>query len=128
MMRVGDELLGDRVASVDVGGGDANRESVVVDVLKLVLEVSLLFAAECFAVGEEQFHVTRLRAVDGRVVNLVECSMRYREPDAAGGCIGSRDGVFAAGGPARFDTGGTESGTIIIEPAVRGNKFTHLAY
>ena len=118
MMRVGDELLGDRVAAAEVVGDDADGEGVVVDVVEVVLEVALLFVEEGLLVREEELHVPRLRAVDGGVIDLVERAVRGREPDAAAGRVGGADGVFFAGGPAGFQSRATKSGAIVVKPAV----------
>ncbi len=117
---VGDELFGDGVAAIEVGGGDADGEGVGVDVVEVVLEVALLFVEEGFAVGEEELHVAGLGAIDGGVVDLVEGAVGDGEPDAAGGGVGGGDGVLSAGGPARFEAGSTKGRAVVVEPAVEG--------
>ena len=111
-VRVADELLGDGVAAVGIGGDNPDGRSVGMDVVQVVVEVALLFVAEGLAVGEEQLHVAGLRAVDGGVVDLVEDAVRDGEPDAAGGGIGGGDGILLAGGPARFEAGRAECGSL----------------
>ncbi len=118
MVRVGDELLGDGVAAAEVVGDDADGEGVGVDVVEVVLEVALLFVEEGLLVGEEELHVAGLGAVDGGVVDLVECAVRGGEPDAAGGGVGGGDRVFFGGGPAGFKAGGAKGGAVVVEPAV----------
>ena len=66
-----------------------------------------------------KLHVAHLGAIDGREVNLVQGSVRYREPDAAGGGIRSRNGVFFAGSPTRRHTGRAKGRAVIIQPTVR---------
>ncbi len=100
---------------------DADGEGAWVDVVEVVLEVALFFVEEGLAVGEEQLHVAGLGAVDGGVVDLVEGAVGDGEPDAAGGGVGGGDGVFFAGGPARFEARSTEGGAVVVEPAVGGS-------
>ena len=125
MVGVGDELLGDGVAAIEVAGDDADGERVGVDVVEVVLEVALLFVEEGLAVGEEELHVAGLGAVDGGVVDLVEGAVGDGEPDAAGGGVGGGDGVFFAGGPAGFEAGSTKGWAVVVQPAVGGGENTH---
>ena len=71
-VRIADELLGDGEAALRVRGRDADRERVWVDVAEVVAEVALLLVDEALGVGEQQLHVAYLRAIDGRVVDLVQ--------------------------------------------------------
>ena len=125
---VGDEFFGDLVAAVEVAGDDTHGERVGVNVVEVVLEVALFFVEERFTVGEEQFHVASLRAVDGGVIDFVERAVRGGEPDFAGGCVSRGDGIFAAGSPARFETGCAEGGAVVVEPAIRFIQSAHRAY
>ena len=125
---VGDELLGDGIAALEVVGLDADGEGLGIDVVEVVLEVALLLVEEGLAVGEEQLHVAGLGAIDGGVVDLVEGAVGEGEPDAAGGGVGGGDGVLAAGGPARFEAWCTEGGAVVVEPTVGGSENIHWNY
>ena len=92
---------------------------------EVVLEVAFFFAAEGFAVGEEEFHVAGLGAIDGGVVDLVEDAVGDGEPDAAGGGVGGGDGVFSARGPTGCEAGCAKGWTLVFEPAVERDGITH---
>src|SRR5882757_6712144 len=104
MVRVADELLRHRVSPHGVFASYTYRRSAAVDVVKVILQIALLFMKEGLAVGEQQFHVTRLRTIDRGIVNLVQRAVRDRKPDAARGRIRRRDRVFLARGPAWFQS------------------------
>ena len=115
---VGDELLGDGVASVEIGGGDADGGGVGIDVVEVVFEVALFFVEEGLLVGEEEFHVTHLGTIDGGKVDLVEGAVGDGVPDAAGGGVGGGDRVLLAGGPAGRESRASEGRAVIVQPAV----------
>ncbi len=83
MVRVADDLLGQRVAAVGIAVDVADAESFRINVFELRLQVALLFVEEGLAVGDQKLHVADLGAVDGGVVDLVEDSVRAGEPDPA---------------------------------------------
>jgi len=93
--------------------------------VEVVLEVALFFMEECFFVGEEQFHIARLRAIDGGVVDFVERAVRGGKPDATGSGIRGGDGIFFAGGPTWFESGAAEGWAIVVEPVIRFVQSTH---
>src|SRR6202023_3357715 len=93
------------------------RRSAAVDVVKVILQIALLFMKEALAVGEQQLHVTRLRTVDRRIINLVQRAVRDRKPDSAGSRVGCRHRVLLARGPAWFQSRSPECGSVIFQPA-----------
>ncbi len=128
MMRIGDELLGNGVASAKIVGDDAHRQRVVVNVVEVVLEVALLFVEERLLVGEEEFHVAGLRAIDGGIINFVQRAVRRGCPDAAGGCVSGKNCVFLARSPTWFEAGSAKCWSIIVKPVVRSVQSTHAGY
>ena len=83
VVRVADDLLGQRVAAIGIAVDVANPKSFRIDVFELRLQVALLLVEEGLAVGDQKLHVADLGAVDGGVVDLVQDSMRAGEPHPA---------------------------------------------
>ncbi len=128
MVGIRDELLGDLVSSAGIGSGEANREGPGIHVLKLVVQVALFFVEESLFIGEEQLHVAGLRAVDCRVIDLVQRAVRHRVPDLAGGGVGGSDRVFSTRSPARLETRGAERRAVIVQPVVASTCDAHACY
>src|SRR6185437_5178467 len=124
-MRIADELLRNGIAAFGIGSNDANGRGVRMNVVQIILKVALLFMQKGLTVGEDQLHVTSLRMIDRRVINLVEDTVRKGVPDAARSGIRSGNGIFLAGGPAGFETGSAKRSSLIVEPAVGGCEIAH---
>ena len=67
------------------------------------MQVALLLMAEGFAIGNEQLGITRVRLVDGRIINLVQDAVADREPYMAARVISGADPLLGAVRPARLD-------------------------
>src|SRR5678816_1120658 len=65
--------------------------------------VPLLFREEVGPVRDEEPEVTRIRLVDAWVIDLVENSVRHREPHATPRADGRAHAALDARGPARFN-------------------------
>ncbi len=87
-MRIVDDLFRQRVPAFAIARRDPDAQRIGVDVCELVLEVSLLLVKEGLAVRDQKLHVTDLRPVDRRVINLVQNAVRDRVPRAARRGIG----------------------------------------
>ena len=103
-MRIRDHLLHEHVAAFEVDVREPVAQRARLQAFDQLVEVALLLVEEGLAVGDQELHVPRLRAVDGRIVDFVEDSVREGEPDAAGRVVSGADALLAAGGPAWLDS------------------------
>ncbi len=104
VVRVADDLLGQRVAAVGIAIDVANPQRLRMDVLECREQVALLLVDERLAVGHQELHVPHLGAVDRGVVDLVQNAVRAGEPDPARRRVGRSHRVLHARGPARLKT------------------------
>src|SRR5215831_1274659 len=73
---------------------------------------------KCLSIRDQELHVAHLRVVDRGVINLVQNSVRTREPYPARGGIGSAHGILHARGPAGRHARGAEGLALLLKPAV----------
>ena len=71
-MRIADNLLDEAVAASGVGVHIPHPERLRVKVLEGRHQVALFFVRKGLAVCYQKLHVANLRAIDGRVVDLVQ--------------------------------------------------------
>lgn len=64
-------------------------------------QIAPLLVTECFAVGDEQLQVARVRLVGGRKVNFINDPVRKR----AAGVIRGAETLLRTARPARLNTG-----------------------
>src|SRR5271166_2019491 len=104
VVRIGDDLLDQPVASLRISVGDAKAQRVRRNVFERCMQVAALVMEEGLSVGDQKLEVADLRRVDGGMIDLVENSKRKREPNVARGRIGSPHRVLGTAGPSRLDT------------------------
>jgi hypothetical protein len=105
LMRVGDELHHELVATLSVTVDDPDAESVLAQVLDIRLHVAMGVVEEGFAVADEQLGVANLRAVQRGEIDLAEDAIGHREPYAARRRVCGPDYVLGAMRPSGLDTG-----------------------
>ncbi len=96
VVRIADDLLGDRVAAFRIAIHVANAEGLRMDVLERRHQIALFLVNKRLPVTHQKLHVADLRTVDRGVVYLVEDPVRAGEPDAARRGIRRADRVFHA--------------------------------
>jgi hypothetical protein len=102
-VRVGEDLLDDRIASLRVVVRDPVPEDMVGETFRHGRKMTLLLVEETLPVRDEELEVPELRPVDGGVVDLGDDPVPDREPEPAGAGVGRADAVFRAVGPSRRD-------------------------
>ena len=109
-MRVGDDLLDQPVTSLVVAICQSVIERASLRIFDLVMKVTFFFMAERLAVSDQKLQFTDIRAINGRIVDLVEDSVTQRKPGVAVRVIGSPDALLVAVGPLRVKTGSAKCG------------------
>ena len=118
VVRVADDLLDKRVPALRIAIDIANTQRFGMNVLKRRQQIPLLFVGKGLPVADQEFHIAHLRAVDGRVIYLVENSVRAREPHAARRRISRPYRVLHARGPAWFDSRRAKGLALLVKPAI----------
>src|ERR1044071_296684 len=103
-MRVCENVLNDTIATVRLRIDEAVERTIALRVLDAVIQVALLFVAECFAVADEKLEIARIGMIDVRIINLVDDPMAEREPKPATAVVGRTRTIFCAGSPAGLDS------------------------
>src|ERR1700722_18189008 len=124
-MRIGDNFFDDLVAALGIGIDGTHGRGTAVDIFKDPFQIALLFVDKRLPVGEQEFHVPGLRAVDGGVVDFVQDAVGDGVPDAAGGGARHADTIFSAGSPARFYSWRAKRRALPLNPAIAGSLIRH---
>ncbi len=101
-MRIGDDFLDDAVAAVPIGIRKTIQERPFLWVLDEVVEITPFFVAKRLAIGDEKLNVARVGLIDVGVIDLVDDTVRNREPEAAARVISRSDSFLRAPRPARL--------------------------
>src|SRR5512142_970909 len=99
--RIRDYFLHDREPSLRIAFGHAVtlRRRYAFD---LVLEIALLVHKNTFPVSKQQLKIACLGPICSRMINLVQDSLRQREPNSAAWRVCRSDTVFISLRPARL--------------------------
>ena len=124
-MRVGDDLLGDVVEATICRSAHLDRETIRVYVPEVVTKIALLLVKKGLAVGEQQLHVARLRAIYGGVVDLIQRAVREGAPHTTGGRVRGYDRVFLARRPARLNARRSKGWSLVLKPAIGELRIIH---
>src|SRR5215469_1212412 len=89
VVRVADDLLGERVAAVHVAIDVAYAEGFLMNVFECRQQMALLLVNEGLAIGDEELHIANLGAVDRRMIDLVQDAVGAGKPNPARGGVGS---------------------------------------
>ena len=98
-MGIGDYFLDQPVASLSIAVCQPVIQSAAFRVFDFVVKVAFFLMAERLTVGDQELQVTRVRAIDGRIVDLIDNSVAQRKPSMAASMIGGPDPLLAAGRP-----------------------------
>jgi hypothetical protein len=71
-MGISQDVLDDAVPSKRVGIGELVKQAIPLGITHLVPQIPLFLVEETLAVRDQQLHVTSVRLIDSRIVDLVE--------------------------------------------------------
>src|SRR5262249_1632842 len=100
-MRMGKNMLHQPIPPLWIQVSKPVKRSLSFRTLDLMNEVSLLFMAECFAVGDKKLEVPGIGFIHIRVVDLVDDTVTEGKPEAATRMIGGADSYLRARSPPR---------------------------
>ena len=102
-VRISEHVLYNAIAALWFRIGEPVKDAIALRIFDAVIQVTLLFVAERFAVGDQKLKVARVRLINVRIVNLIDDTVAEREPKPATRVIGRTHALFRARSPARLD-------------------------
>ena len=111
LMRVRYDFLREPISAFGIGALDMIAEGVFLNIRNRTFEVALLLMKKGLSIREEELHVADLWTVDRWVIDFVQDSVGYGEPDATGRRIRSPNTLFGTRSPAWRHPRSTKSTT-----------------
>src|ERR1044072_5206088 len=103
-MGVREHFLYDAVTAARLRIDEAIERTIALRVLDAMIQVALLFVAECFAIADEKLKIASIGTIDVRIINLVDDPMAECEPKPATAVVSRAHALLCAGSPARLDS------------------------
>src|SRR5581483_5853048 len=122
-MWIGDNFFDDPVATIGSDANDSIAQRVRGQALVGVVQMSFV-TEEGFPVRDEILQVAYLRTINGRVVDLVQDTFGYSEPDPAQTRVSGPYPVLVTPRPARRATGAARR-RVLAEESCHGGSFAH---